>query len=90
MSYIGLIKELSEEVATDWEDIGMMLGLNQGSLNSIKGDHPNQCKRCFREMIKLWFKQVDPPPSWSAIAEVIEAIGYKSLAKNLRDKFYNT
>ena len=68
-----LVRELSE-VAADWEDIGMMLNLNQGSLNTIKGDFPNQSKKCFREMIKLWFKQIDPRPSWSAITEALEVL----------------
>ena len=89
MTYIALIKELSEVVA-DWEDIGMMLNLSQGSLNTIKGDYPSDTKKCFREMIKLWFKQVDPLPSWSAIAEVLEVLEYRRLAKNLKDNFCNT
>ena len=89
MTYITLIRELSEVVA-DWEDIGMMLNLSQGSLNSIKGDYPSDSKKCFREMIKLWFKRVDPCPSWSAIAEALEVLEYKCLAKNLKDKFCTT
>ena len=87
MSYTEVIKQLSEEVSADWEEIGELLQLNQGSLNSIKGDNPNQSKKCFWEMIKLWFKQVDPYPSWSAIAEALEVLQYKSLAKNLKDNF---
>ena len=85
MSYITLVKELSGEVSADWEDIGLMLGLNQGSLNSIKGNYPSQCKKCFREMIKLWLKQIRPLPSWSAIAEVIEVLEYESLAQKLKN-----
>ena len=86
MTYIKLLKELSE-AAADWEYIGMMLNLNQESLNIIKGDHPNQCKICFMEMIKLWFKQVNPRPSWSALVEPLDVLGYQLLAKNLKDKF---
>ena len=89
MTYIELLRELSE-AAADWEDIGMMLNLNQGSLNTIKGDFPNQSKKCFREMIKLWFKQVDPRPSWSALVEPLEILGYQLLAKSLKDKYCNT
>jgi hypothetical protein len=89
MTYIVLLKELSEVVA-DWEDIGMMLNLNQGSLNTIKYDFLNQSKKCFREMIKLWFKQIAPRPSWSAITEVLEVLDYQLLAENLKDKYCNT
>ena len=37
-------------------------------------------------MIKLWFKQINPHPSWSVIAEVLEVLEYRHLAKNLKDK----
>ena len=84
-----LLRELSE-VAADWEDIGMMLNLNQGSLNTIKGDFPNQSKKCFREMIKLWFKQIDPRPSWSAITKPLEVLEHQRLAKTLKDKYCST
>jgi uncharacterized protein Yka (UPF0111/DUF47 family) len=89
MNFCALLKELSE-VAAEWEDIGMLLNLNEGSLNTIKGDFPNQSKKCFREMIKLWLKQINPCPSWSAIIEVLEVLEHQLLAKNLKDKYCNT
>ena len=82
-----LLKELSSEVSPDWEDIGLYLKLNPDILHIIKFDNPQSCKKCFREMIKAWFKQDDPPPSWSAIIEAIEVLEYESLAHKLRKKY---
>ena len=38
-------------------------------------------------MIKLWLDQIDPPPSWAAIIEAINILGYEPLVENLRKKF---
>ena len=57
-----LLKELSLEISSDWEDVGLLLQLKQGDLAAIRSNHPSDCKKCFREMIKLWLKQIDPPP----------------------------
>ena len=88
MSISTVLKELSSKVSADWEDIGLFLGLGPGQVDIIKTDNPSDCQDCFREMIKVWFKQqVDPPPSWSAIVEALDDLGHNSLAQNLRDKY---
>ena len=38
-------------------------------------------------MLKLWLKQVEPPPTWSAIIEAIGVLEYESLAEELRKKY---
>ena len=87
MSYTTLLRELSETVSADWEDIGLILKLAPGSLDIIKINYPSHAKKCFREMIKLWFKQVDPLPSWTTIIDAIDILGHKPLAENLSKKF---
>ena len=88
MSFNKILRELSSKVSADWEDIGLCLGLGPGQLDIIKTDYPSDCQKCFREMIKVWFRQqVDPPPSWSALIEALDDLGQNSLAQNLRDKY---
>lgn len=87
MTFNVLLKELSTAVSSMWEDVGLCLGLSTGSLDTIKKDNPSDSKSCFREVIKLWFKRVDPPPSWAAIIEAVDVLGHEMLAKNLRDRF---
>ena len=83
-----LLNELLSKVSADWEDIGLTLELEQGQLSAIKSDH-HESNKCFREMLKLWLKQVDPPPTWSAIIEAIRILQYKPLAEELRKKYCN-
>ena len=84
--FIVLLKELLSKVSADWEDIGLALDLKQGQLRAIKSDH-HESNKCFREMLKLWLNQVEPPPTWSAIIEAIDTLQYKSLAEELRKKY---
>ena len=78
-----LLKELLSKVSANWKYIGLILGLKEGDLSAIKSDH-HDAKRCFREMLRLWLKQIEPPPTWSAI---IDAMEYESLAEELRKKY---
>jgi hypothetical protein len=82
-----LLKELLSKVSADWEDIGLTLDLNEGQLRAIGSDH-RESDKCFREMLKLWLRQIEPPPTWSAIIEAIDIFPrYKTLAKELRKKY---
>lgn len=81
-----LLRELSGKVSADWEYIGLSLEIEQGDLSAIKRDH-QESKTCFREVLRLWLKQVDPPPTWSAMVEALEVLDHKPLAKNLKMKY---
>ena len=81
-----LLKELLSKVSADWENIGLILELKEGQLSAIRNDY-RESNKCFREMLKLWLKQVEPHPTWSAIIEAIDILQYESLAKELRKKY---
>ena len=86
--FITLLKELSSKVSADWEYIGLALEIEQGDLSTIKSDH-HEAKICFRELLRLWMKQIDPPPTWSIMVEALEALDHKSLAEDLKTKYCN-
>lgn len=81
-----LVHELTNRVSAKWEELGISLRLESGLLEIIKKDNPNDCRACLRVMLKEWMKQVDPPPSWSAIIEAVKDCGYSLLARTLRNK----
>ena len=63
------------------------LNIEEGVLDIIKRDYPQDSRMCFYKMMQEWLKQDDPPPTWSAIIEAIEILGHESLARNLKDKY---
>lgn len=60
--------------ASKWLNIGVMLGVPLRVLDNIKRDYPNLVRDCLREMLKVWLKQVDPPPTWSSMVDALEVL----------------
>ena len=78
-----LLREL-RRVASEWEDIGIELDIEEGLLRQIKSDNAGECRACLREMLRAWQNRVAPPPSWSAIADALDALGHQDIATQLR------
>ena len=75
--------------AKNWEIIGTLLDIPETVLDQIKADHPEDCRKCVRELIKNWFKQVNPPPSWKNLAEAVHEVN-PCLAKEIIDHAVST
>ena len=58
-------------------------------LTAIEATHRGDIGRCFIEMLTLWLKQVDPPPTWSAMVEALQdpIIGLGDIAEQVESKF---
>ena len=82
-----LVKELYAKVADKWEEIGILLEIEEGQLNKVKVDNAGNSGGCLREMFKIWRKKVDPKPSWSSMAEALEVLREESLAKHIRENY---
>ena len=74
---------------TKWMDIGLELDIIKTDLDAINAEHRGDIGICFREMLTLWLKQVDPPPTWSAMVAALQEpdIEFGDLAKELESKF---
>ena len=71
-------------VAAKWENIGIFVGIKPDKLDNIKKENSSSQPDCLREMLKIWVKQVDPPPTLSNMASALQGIGEDSIARNLR------
>ena len=81
-----LLKELFSKVASNWENIGVMLDIDEGPLKKIKADH-KESGDCLREMLRIWLKKVEPPPSWNLLVDALKSLGEEKLAQELRKKY---
>ena len=90
---IPLLKDLVKEFHTYakfdiWEDIGIMLGINDGKLIRIKTDNAGDSKTCLREMLREWLKITEPQPSWQAMVSALEVVGNdQSFVEKLKSKY---
>ena len=40
-------------------------------------------------MVRVWLSLTDPPPSWSAMVEALEAVEKEDIASQIRAKYLN-
>ena len=75
----------------NWKNIGIELEVDMGTLNAIEEHCRNNPDKCLPKMLDHWLKQVDPPPSWEALAKALESapIGEGHLAEQIRQKYCN-
>ena len=74
-------------MASKWEDIGIQLDIDDGSLSKIKVDYPRDSGDCLREMLRTWLKKGDPAPSWNDIIEALECLGEEKLSQELKGRY---
>ena len=67
-----LCQYVTPQYATDWEVIGILLGLPVGELKIIEAGYPTDLKGCCNEMWIQWL-QVDSTASWRKLFAVIES-----------------
>ena len=66
------LKELLP-LAMDWKTIGTLLEIKKSILDKIRADEDG-VRDCLQEMLSEWLKQVDPPPTWAALADAVETV----------------
>ena len=78
------------EARADWMNIGIELNILKTSLDAIKvtvqdGNPGN----CLTEMLTLWLKQNDPPPTWSALITALKqpTVGLQQVAEEIEKKY---
>ena len=75
-------------LAAQWKIIGTMLGIEDHVISRIRADEDGVCDR-LQELLTVWLKQVDPPPTWAALAEAVEVVD-ELRAEEIRTRFVDT
>ena len=75
-------------VSDKWYSLGVQLEVPIETLRCIRSDIHTVAERLL-EMLTVWLKCTNPPPTWSVLIEALEShpVGEKHLAKQLRDKY---
>ena len=82
---LSCVQEKLLDVSHKWFNIGLMLKLRVGTLERLRNQYPDT-STCLREMLLIWLKKVDPPPTWERLAHALESrvVGEAQLADQLR------
>ena len=73
---------------TDWQSLGLALGLLYPSLEKIEEDQRGKTDRCVMEMIASWLQQQDNVskkgvPSWAVLQTALREIGEIQLSDEI-------
>ena len=71
-----MLKDVFKELyplAAYWKSLGTLLGISTHVLNKIKSEE-ERVEDYLRETLSEWLKQIDPSPTWTALADAVEVI----------------
>ena len=72
----GDLREVQDffwDFRAEWKMIGLELGIDIATLNSIEKSNVRVVEDCLREMLTQWLKRATPTPSRSAMAAVFKS-----------------
>ena len=77
------------DARSKWVNIGIQLNLIKTDLDAIKEANSSDIGNCFTEMLSLWLKQVNPPPTWSALVTALREppVGLQQLSEMIAKKY---
>ena len=68
-----------------WKDIGLFLKLDRVKLNLIETEE-HKAPACLEKVLSLWFTKINPPPTKSAIINVLTDLELTKEAEELQQE----
>jgi acyl-CoA reductase-like NAD-dependent aldehyde dehydrogenase len=88
MAEISEQHDIEVAIVYKWEAIGIQLGVADKELDAFREKHGTVPTYAFRDMIRVWEKQDNPPPTWSNFVKALERLNiFQKLADQLRSKY---
>ena len=81
--FYTLYRTLHTSAAHRWRVIGLFLKLDQGKLDVIELE-THKASICLEKVLSLWFTGIDPPPTKSAIINVLKELELNEEAEKLQ------
>ena len=61
-------------LASKWKNLGSLLDIDKGTLDTIEHDYYKKADDCLREMLNIWLKKINPHPSWQMLADAVQPL----------------
>ena len=73
---------------TNWYNLGLELGQQTSTLDSIGAKHKQDPSECFRQVLKEWLKGVNPSPTWRAMVNALKSdtVKQRQLAEQIQSE----
>ena len=84
----ALNRYVTRKYASDWEDIGMELGLELDVLKIITRDNTLQSIACLRETLNKWLKLNNDDTTWKTLEVALTNVNREKLGLDPVDDVY--
>ncbi|XP_064406199.1 uncharacterized protein LOC135350985 isoform X4 [Halichondria panicea] len=71
--HLRVVRTAAWEVRGTWRPLGEQLGVNEGTLDAIKRDCPNECDDCFTKLLEQWLTGSTPAPTLGALIHALKS-----------------
>ncbi|XP_064385325.1 uncharacterized protein LOC135334177 isoform X4 [Halichondria panicea] len=71
--HLRVVRTAAWEVRGTWRPLGEQLGVNEGTLDAIKRDYPNDSDMCFTKLLEQWLTRFTPAPTLGALIQALES-----------------
>jgi len=61
------------DVRTKWYNLGLELGLQAPTLDSISDQYSRNPTECFCQVLKEWLQRINPLPTWQAMVDALKS-----------------
>ena len=77
---------------SDWESLGLLLGLESTTLEAIKADNSGKKQACKRKMLEHWLDGKDHVtecggPTWQQLADCLKQLEEYSIAQDIEEQY---
>ena len=78
------VKDAIWDARSKWNDIGLQLSIRKPDLDAIHEDC-RDVQQCLTEMLTLWLKRANPPPTWESMANALKqpSVEWQQLAEEI-------
>ena len=83
------VQDLVWDARTKWSNLGLELGIKIADLEVIENNCKSDIDSCFKNMLLMWLRMVDPLPTWEGLVSALgkSSVGRKDIAENIRKKY---
>jgi len=75
-------------VPSNIKQFGIMLDFDKTFLDYIEVKNQKDLYQSLIDVLDLWLKRADPPPSWKALFEALQSLGEEVVVLKIKEKYH--
>ena len=69
------------------QQFGIMLDFDKSFLDYIETKNQKDLYEGLIDLLDIWLKRAEPPPSWKALVEALQSLGEELVVMEIKEKY---